>query len=228
MKILHHPKSSVVLSLADGARVYRLRVPLVADRPAFRHALLEAGGRQWSIANLLGRLADAAARLMPEGDERAAALADLEAMRDALAAAGELVRGGASVMADEVQEAWRKGTAVTPAVAALERLAQAQDPGYAAALADNAVYAELRGIVAARMFVVGWEGLDEEPGFGAGGLAEPSLALIPLGDLLAIGQRVEELLSPPEGMRKNSASPSGGSSVPATSPDASTQPPSVP
>jgi hypothetical protein len=79
-------------------------------------------------------------------------------------------------------------------------------------------YREKSGLAAARLFLVGWQG----PGLGRlrrdpGGVTSACLQLINQFDMVAIGDRVRELLEPPPAKVGNSDSPSLPQSSPTIS-----------
>jgi hypothetical protein len=108
-------------------------------------------------------------------------------------------------------------------LAGVERLVREAYEPYRAMLADIAVYADILGIEAARMFLVGVDGLDIAfQRDKKTGVPDPILARIDPFHLRLIGAKVEDLMKPNEEEEKNSESPSSGSSDRKTSPEAKT------
>ena len=90
-------------------------------------------------------------------------------------------------------------------------------------LADNEVAPLLRGIEAARLFLVGWENLPGEVKRGLRGADDATLARVPRDAFPGIAAFVEGLLRPTETEAGNSGSPSGGASAAPRSPAAKTR-----
>lgn len=228
MAILHAPGDVVdftppdQLRLPEAERVtYRLRVPTVYERVAWRRAIAKAGGRRHGAFAVLAALRRGAERLT-DGAPRDFILAAIDEHRgrvEALAA----VAGGDDPEAAEV--AFRAMIEGEAALAAVSALVVQGDDAYAQIQADNAVYREIAGIEAARLFLEGWEGpLPGAFARGRSGVTDASLACIPEKHLAPIGDRLAELLQPSETESGNSASPSPGPFGPKSSAAASTQP----
>jgi hypothetical protein len=99
-------------------------------------------------------------------------------------------------------QAW-SAALTDPEIAALEEVVTRHVAAYREKLADNDMADELRGLAAARLFVVGWEGIATPARRGLDGLDEASLAAIPRSHLRAIGETVMAAGRVPEGAEKN-------------------------
>lgn len=225
--MIHDPKTPVPFKPdEDGPVTYLLRVPTVADRSEFRRQLRLVGARSWTLADVVDAAKAAVERLLP-GEDEAAERQEATAALDAWL---EEIREAAQAWTDErsdenfeaLREAMNPKGAVKHVIDVLTALDistnRPVDPATAERLADMSVFQERQGLVAARMFLVGWEGVENEDGepvpFKRGllGLSEATLARIPMLHLLAIGSKVQELLEPAGPKLGNSSSPSGGRS----------------
>lgn len=226
--ILLDPREPVSLQPREGGPTYLLRVPRVADRAAYRREVSAAGGRRRSQLALIEDVKDAVERLLPGEDdrpEREARLGELEAQAQGIRDALEVWQTDRS---PESQAALLAALQTSERVNEIVAIVRSVDAAIARKIADNEVYPQIAGLVAARMFLVGWQGLPVPFKRSAFGLDDALLDQVPSGDLVAIGERVAELLEPPQERLGNSASASGGSSSPTPSPEPSTAPESDP
>lgn len=198
MAKLLDPKVPERFPAPDGtARALLVRVPTVADRARYRREVRSAGGRQWRVGELWRALRDGVAALAEHGD----VAEELAHVDDCLARLAEL---GATLTGDVDEAAKRAAVDAVMALLADPRMAEIEQavlpayPRLRAMIADNETWGEVRGMVAARLLVVGWEGLPGEPRRGPQGLAEDSLAAIPEAWLAPLGEFVEKLLAPTE------------------------------
>jgi hypothetical protein len=216
----------------DQPIAYLVRPPTVSDIATWDREWRAAGGRTWTVWQLIDALADAVRMALPdpEDPDRVRHLADIAEHRDTLAALAmtlpQLDRSDESAVADWHRR-WSERSA-DPAIEELSETLRRHVPIYAGKLADNDVAGYLRGVVAARLFLVDWEGLPGHPRRGLSGLDEASVQMIPRQHLEAIGGFVERLSRPSETEEKNSASPPGGASAATASPVATTSPPTTP
>jgi hypothetical protein len=197
----------------DARRVYWLTPPKLHERNQWRRAILANGGKRHGRLALLDIMAAGVAALMegepPEIIE--ALLAKIGRARqstlDWIAAINEgEPDADIAVLFDQSEAAMRD-------LAAIEEECVAHWPPYAAALADDATYWPTAGIEGARIFLTGWEGLEDAPRFKRSrlGVADELLAVIPEQDHGPIGLFLDRLARVTEPERKNS------SSLPATS-----------
>lgn len=210
MSLLPDPKAPLRFE-ASGV-TYLMRVPTVADLVALDRAWRVLGGRRWTMWQMIDALAAAVrAVFQDEADpDRVRHLELLAAHRETLIALAEEGRSidphdetpaGRQAVADW-SERW--AAALTDErVAALEEVITSHVAAYREKLADNAAADELRGLAAARLFVVGWEGLSGVPRRTLDGLDEASLQMIPRQHLPAIGAFVDRAGRPGEGAEKN-------------------------
>lgn len=239
--MIHDPKTPLPFKPdGDGPVTYLLRVPTVADRSEFQRQLRLAGARFWSLGDIVESAKAAVKRLSREenAEERDTCLALLDAWL-------EEVRAAAQAWDDDRTEANREAfeEAITPkgnVKAILDVLCnpdpetqQIADPTTAERLADLDVFAERQGLVAARMFLVGWEGMENAEGEPVPfkrsllGLGDDMLALIPRHHLLFLGRQVRDLIQAPGARLGNSSSASGGRSSQPSSPSPKARRPSV-
>lgn len=221
MAILTNPAASVRLVPAEqvarpeGEQIaYYLRVPRVSDRAAYRHALQVAGGRLHSEADLYAAMRDGVELMLSDdadAERRAWCLDRIDEQLAKIAAFQDRVRAGelSSSNPDELVREYLAAFTPAPELKEIE-LAVANGFGhYASMCADRAVYPEIRGAVAARLFLDGWEGLTRggEPvpfvKRRDGLVSDSLLASVPTAHLIEIGARVEGMLEPSDDMKKN-------------------------
>ncbi|HYE49590.1 MAG TPA: hypothetical protein VEB20_08365 [Azospirillaceae bacterium] len=223
-------------ALAEGRRVvYQIRVPSVSEEARYERLVAEAGGRQWTLPQLLVTLVEGVKAILPDPDdaERAAILAEIDGIRGRLIEAGERVKvaradwlratppdAAALQPMAEALAAWSAAVA-DPRLLELIEIVSAHHPRLAGMAADNRTWPLVRGAVAARLYVVGWEGLPHACRTGLTGLKEESVRAIPPAHREAIGHFVDGLFGPTEVEAKNSESPSGTVSGETASPAAS-------
>lgn len=208
-KLVAQPGETERCEIPGLNRVYHLRVPSQMERVRYKQALIADRLEFRSPLQLCDALLQGAMRLMADSPEeaRGGVKAKVELQRDALAAwfkaLGEAGLGNetdAEVIAARA-ELDRTSDAVEP----IAREVADHDARYAALLAKAAVFWEGAGLIAARMFLTGWEGLAEP--FPAK-MTEAALEAIPPEDLPIIGVRFDSMLSLSGAQRKNSKSPS--------------------
>lgn len=213
----------------EAGPLYLLRVPRGFDAPRFKAEVETEGGRRWLLLDQAAELNAAVRRLVPDdAEQRQQFLFQVEEWSDRLADAIRRLQAG------EMQDA--EGNAAPEFLAALEMpegckivadLAQRHDRGYRRVGADNAQYPWIAGIVAARMFLVGWEAPEgwepRLPPFrrGVDGVPGALIDQLPREHVIGIGVEIGNRIELPRPTRKNSASPSGGG---AGTPTSSTSP----
>lgn len=183
--------------------VYFFRVPSVADQARFERAIAEAGGREWTWFQLLAALRDGVKELLPdEADpERVSVLDELAAIEAEVEAAIVLIRDP-SILADDDARAsaidrWRAAFH-SPRLATIEALTASSYPRLAAMQADNRLVAKVRGLVACRMFLAGWQNMPGKIRKGLAGVDDATLRQIPDHHRAAIGAWCETLFGPTE------------------------------
>lgn len=210
--MLIDPRSTHRLEPEGSDIVYLLRVPTVADRPRYRHAVRVAGGRQWSETQLLDAMADGVREILAEDDPQRedllAAITDHHALWHSLYA--DIRSRAISLDSDRDGYLARISELKPPAVIRdIEAVVLDHYPRYASMVADREVYQEIAAVVAARMFLEGWEGGEAPYTRGRGDPPDDVLWQIPMAHLGAIGREVERLLEPEPDRVKNSVSLSG-------------------
>lgn len=184
-----------------GPRTYRLRTPRLLDRAALVREIAALGGRQHSPqAELREMMAGVrAAGDMPQREEMLAALSAQIDLWTAFAAAHR--EGDQETMRDLMRQITEAGAALAP----LEEVLRRYWAPYAAMLGDNAAYPMIEAVACAKLFVVGWDGIDAPfPRLLPGApLPDDALAAIPPNDLHAIAAAVAALMTPSETQRKN-------------------------
>lgn len=186
-----------------GARTFLLRTPTKADRIKYKRALAEAGAAFHRTSELCAQLSESVSLLLPEQD-RPAALARITEYRAASDAYGALAAeaDAQDQKAEEFQAAQAELAAAERAAEPYARLVRAGDAVYAGMLADNAVYWDLAGLLAAKMFLVGWEGLDAP--FPGAPVSDAAVEALTDGDIAFIGISFAGMLHLSPARRKNS------------------------
>lgn len=210
-EILLDPARPVEFRPRPGGPTYLLRVPRLIDREEYDRAVRQRRARKWFFWDFQAGIVRAIEKLRDEGGYEAPFadwLAELEAyqvrVREAAARRDEL---------DTAETRSELGEALTapPVVQTIVELARDVDEDVAAMRADNDLFDLISGTVAARQFLVGWEGGGLGPfGRNPRGATEAALWQVPEADLVAIGYRVRELLQPRPARLGNSASASSG------------------
>jgi hypothetical protein len=205
-------------------RTYVFRVPLVLDRVRFEREIIAAGGRRVGIFDTLAELRNATTSLLEEDDpDRATMLAEIDAFRDRIIAAAEAVQATRGDDRDAALRAW-SATLEDQRMNDLTIELRKHWPRLRDIEADALVFPALRGMVAARLFLVDWRGFAGKLRRDARGVKDESLVEIPEGHLAGIGAFVETLFGPTEAERKNFEPPHGGGSARDPSSAASSRP----
>lgn len=201
--------------------VYLLKVPTVSDRVNYRHALRAAGAVRWSELQMLSALADGIREVLcdsRDAEQRDLLLTDIEAFRERISGFATALQDGEVDRGDPVavMKLYAAAMEAPPRLKAAETIIEEHVPRYAKMVADREVFAEFSGLIAARMFLLGWEnvpqpGSDDAAPFrrSAVGVPDEILSVLPAGHLEAIGAQVAVLLEPPEARLGNSRSESG-------------------
>ncbi len=216
MSIVLNPSEPVPYQPREDGPTYHLRVPTVADRIKYGHALRARKAKFHGNLVLMDIARNGLRALLP-GDENAEAREAGIALVDAYSAnLREAIDARQQVKSDETDQAFTDALQIPDDLASLlEEIADRYDP-LRNAVADNAVYFSWAGLEAATMFLAGWDGLGAFKR-GLSGLTEATLAQIPASDLEMIGVKIEQLMQPGEARTKNSVSPSSTPSEPPTS-----------
>jgi hypothetical protein len=196
------PKEPVVLDITGSKVRYFLRVPKVADRHKFSRAVAEEGGQTWTAMQLANTLRDGLDKIMPDDDEE---------KPNYLEIVDNYIEGMTAALAVYREEPTRENLLNFMTVSVpdervgklFEAVAQHYQP-LRGRIADNAAYPDVVGVVAAKMFLVGWEGRPVIYRRTPEGIPEHLLEGIREHEFRAIGSRVSELLSPSEDRAKNS------------------------
>lgn len=223
MSIALNPADIVEYRPRDDGPTYFLRVPTVADRIKYGHALRARKARFYSNLTLMDQVRNGLLALLP-GDENVEAREAGIALLDAYSAnLREAIDARQQLKSEETDKAFAEALSFPDELSKLiDEVADRYEP-LRNAMADNAVYWSWAGLEAARMFLAGWEGLGPFKR-GLSGPTEATLAQIPSVDLEMLGVKIEQLMQPDEARTKNSVSPSSTPSEPPTSGDSSDTP----
>ncbi|EKE70895.1 hypothetical protein [Oceanibaculum indicum] len=226
--ILSDPAKPVPMIPSDQVRLpvrdritYWLRLPTVTDRVAFPREVAEAGGINHSNDVMLAALVDGVKQIMPNHAAEQARL--LEIIAEQRAKADEF---GRRILSRELDfEADPAGfmaamaaTGPSSAIKEIEAVVQRHWAHYRGLIADRETYPLVRGLVAARLFLTGWDNMPGRDGkpvafpdpVPPGGVPDDLLSLLPSAHLVEIGQEIQRLLEPSGHLLKNLQSPSGG------------------
>ncbi len=181
--------------------VYFLRVPTVEDKAEFNCALLERRARFVGRAEFCAEMRRAVEVLEPANAgellamiERAVQVPDLEPLP-----------------ADD-----------KPVMDELEAMLQELWPAYARLVSANTRWYQFMPVLAARLFLTGWQ--NGPDGQARTGLDDAARSMLPPDDLMAIGLKAFSLMRVGKDQEKNSAAPSGSPTSPPTLPVASEAP----
>lgn len=186
----------------DPSTTYLIRVPTRRERIAFDHAVMAAGARISTDADILRALRDGIKALVADEQQ-----AELLAIVDSYEAVPLPRTDLDPKLRDDIEE--------------ISRVVRARYPRFAAAETDAANYINVASVTAAGMFLVGRDG--ERPFARRGGVvAEEVMEDLPDAHVALIGLKAMELMRPREDAEKNSASGSPSSASP--EPSATTSP----
>lgn len=215
--MLHDPKMPFRFQPdGESGPCYLLRVPTVADRGRFKHALLMADRpvQSWSGMEILNALEAGVNEVLTHPDDaekRDTLLAQITDYRERFKQFALACSNGEVDQSDE--EAFlaqaREAMDVPPEIEEAVRILRPHVPQLKSMLADNATYHEDSGLVAAKMFLMGWEGIDAPFRRTAAGVPEEILAPIPVAHLTRIGIQIKQLLEPPQAKMGNFSLESG-------------------
>ena len=204
--ILNSPTDVHRLQPDEGSPVaYNLRIPSILDRVKFRHAVRTEGAKQWSQIQMLGVLEDGLKQIMTEPEDhavrdehlgviaeyRARVMAAVDEYRDIPAFGDDDQEAQVKFMNDLVER-----MRPPPVLLEIERVVADHYIPYARMVADREVYQQLAGLIAARQFLVGWEGIDAPFKRTRLGVPDEVLGAIPSRHLIVIGTQIQELLEP--------------------------------
>ena len=209
--ILLDPKTAHRFQPDPGSEiVYLLKVPTVADRPKYRHAVRLDKGRRWAPTEMLDALADGVRQIVREDDPQLEPmLAEIAKARLAWTQFADEARGGILTADNPAYEARLRALVPSPMIQEIALAVSDHYPRYETMLADSLVYADIAAGVAARMFLLGWEGGEAPYTRGVGEAPDDVLSQIPLAHLAAIGAEIERLMDPEASTVKNYASGAG-------------------
>ncbi len=225
------PGETVLLTPASEAAkpeteriTYHLRAPTLYDRIKLLSAVETHGGRHHSPLALVAALKREVAAVMEASPakRRGRVLGLIDAHRERLEGFYARLRDGVlDLTGTEGQaafmEALGEAEAGADTLAAIEHQARQLGGNYAVLTAENAVYAQVFGIEAARLFLTGWDNLGTIFARDESGVAETALMAVPAEHFIEIGAKVRALLAPTEAEVKNSDGPQSGGCGPAPS-----------
>lgn len=239
--ILHDPATPFRFQPdPTSGTTYLLRTPKVIDRINYRRAVRVSGGIRWSELQMLNILEQSIQRLLIDQSDtpyRERMLDEIRSYRTRFSQVLDEFRQGAfdrldEEESDEAQRAYLRQlmerTTPPPAINEAERFVlETEGPAgrYVSMAADRELYPLIAGVVATRMFLIGWEGINLEfKKTRNGEVPEEVLSQLPTADLIMIGNQVERMLEPTKEQLKNLPSPSGTPGDPTPSDGTETPP----
>lgn len=182
---------------AGPAPVFRLRVPTLRQRAAWRRDIAQTGARIVTDEEMFRALRECMTESEPAN----------------LASLIEVIDRAEAIAAGTIED--DEGT--RHALVAIENAARGH-PRYAELIAARSFRFEMTILMSFRHFVCGWTGLDVEYRERGGIVPEDVVEQVPEAFILDVGAAAMGLLSPSRADRGNSASPRPSPSDPATSP----------
>jgi len=192
-----------------GAPVYLLKVPTIRDRLAHQRELQAEGAAWQSDEQILAALLQALDRQLdpPLAQEMRAVLerhAQAKKERAERAAdAGAAAEQADQAAAAEHAEQERMFAELTQKVAELEQAMVRADPAYRRLVAERAEYMQLAPLIAAQMFLLGWENVEHRFERLNGRASDDCLMRLPQDHLLLIGWEAIRHFRPAEEQAKN-------------------------
>jgi hypothetical protein len=175
-------KLAEIAARFESPPIYFLATPTILERAKWRHAVLATGARWHDDDAMVACLKRGISEVAAPDQE-----AELLDIVDRFASYGE---GRAPEdLAIDFEE--------------IERTVQGAYPAYAGLAADRAYWLSVAPILAAQQFLRGWENIDAPFEQRAGQLTEDCLAMIPESEVMEIGLKAIELMSPTEDLAKN-------------------------
>lgn len=206
---------------------YHLRMPAVGERSTFKASIIAVGGRAPSKHALLDVMEEGVNAIMAEEsdkEDRDRAVAAIQSYRNQMASAVSAYEAAGEEKSEEDNKKFLEAIAAPAEIRQLEAIIQKHYQPYADLNADMAVYPERVGLAAARMFLVGWSGLDEPFSRKLGRVEDQTLEPVGSRDLAAIGEMALQMIQPSKATLGNSPSAAGGSPDQTASSEASTAP----
>jgi hypothetical protein len=175
-------KLAEIAARFESPPIYFLATPTILERAKWRRAVLATGARWHDDDAMVACLKRGIAEALAPAQE-----AELLDIVDRFASYGE---GQAPEdLAIDFEE--------------IERSVQSAYPSYAGLAADRAYWLSVAPIIAAQHFLRGSENIDATFEQRAGLLTEDCLAMIPESEVMEIGLKVIELMSPTGDLAKN-------------------------
>ena len=218
--MLNDPKVPFKFQPVEGGPTYFLKVPTVHDRVRYREELRADGAVRWSELQMLTALADGVRELLKADEDTAQRddlLLEIDGYRERLSGFAIAVRDGEVDQSDPIAFL-RRVAAETQApqrLMSLREIVAEHIPAFKRMLGKNEAYSAHAGLVAARMFLLGWEDVVDYDGSPApfrrtlAGVPDEILRPVTLETLSAIGAQIEQLIEPPQARLGNFLSGSG-------------------
>lgn len=215
--ILNDPKTPVKFQPEENVEIfYWLKVPTVSDRVRFKHAVRAEGGKVWSEIQMLDMLEQGIRAVLNEEEDQykveeyvADIIAHKKQIESVLADYRQGPAEGVDVNLMEYLQDLSARMVAPKKIKEIERIILEHYEPYASMVADREVYMEISGLVAARMFLVGWEGINTPFKRTRMGVSDEMLMNVPPVHLSLMGAHIQSLMEPEVGRLKNLASRSG-------------------
>jgi hypothetical protein len=226
-RLLRDPAKPVAFQPRPDGPTYQLKVPTTEDIGAY----LEVTPSQWSetqIARSARHAVETTLAGAEHEEERTRLVAVLDGYLERFDEAFRLQQEGDQAAAEEAFSGLLDRPYEVEEI--IERF-RARDPQLRRRLGQNKAFPFQRGLVAARMFLVGWKGgshLGEFRRDPFDGAPESVLRQIDPSDIVAIGTQVNRMMTPSEELIKNSDSDSSGEADQKSSEASTDAPPKSP
>lgn len=232
--IVVDPKEPVEVKSYDGTRRYWIRPPKAWEGDKFRQEVTAEGARSWGRQDLLEAMREAVETEV-DGDGEAE-IAERKRLAGIITDYGQRLNEAAEAMRNERTAETRKAFAdawtMPPDILEIEGMVlEAGRTRYSRMVGENRIYPLKAGKIAAKLFLVGWEGVKNAKGedvpfrrSSMGGVPDDLLQMLG-DDRAAISSKVHDLIQPEEFRLGNSESEPSGSASPTSSSDSTKEPP---
>ena len=185
-------------AIPDDAPVYLIAVPTLRGKAEFNRACVAAGLVTHDRAAIIATLREGVAEQI-EADQAGPLVDMLDRIEaaDADNPADERDLRDFGVLHEDMRRHW---------------------PRFAAMVADGVHYQQMAPVIAAQIFLAGWEGIETPFRRRHGAVEENLLGVLPDEDVIAVGMKALELFAPSEEQAKNSGSRSPSRGGRASSP----------
>lgn len=216
-----------VPSVVRPGVTYHLRKPDLGERSSFKAAITSVGGQQpnkYALVDLMEQGVEAIYEAGADKEDRDRAVATIKEYRKNLADALKNFEAAGPEKKDKDNQDFVDAIQGSVAFRELQQIMFKHYKPFADLVGEQTVFTEKVGLVACRMFLVGWSGLNEPFSRKLGIVQDEVLEPIGSRDFAAIGEQMFATLEPSKAQLGNSPSAAGGSADQTASSEASTAP----